>query len=118
MIGCRQQGTVYRPWDGDRVVIATALMMYYRTTGEYPTKSQGLSALVSRPEDLSPETPWTQLANKVPNDPWGNKYQYFPPSGENPPTFEIRSFGRDGIPSDDDLVARFRADTENVEQTN
>ena len=117
-VGCREEGTVYRPWDGDRVTIAAALMTYKATTGEFPLFEQGLIALVNRPKDLPPEVTWKQIMKKVPRDPWGQEYQYFPPTRVNPPTFEVRGFGPDGVRSEDDFVAIFRADTSTIEQTN
>lgn len=109
MIGCRQKGTVYRRLDVDPRAIAAALLMYHQTTGEYPSANQGLPALIDRPVDLPPEAGWKQILDEVPKDPWGNEYHYSPPSGANPPTFEIRCLGRDGTASEDDIVTVFRA---------
>lgn len=109
MNGCRQKGTIYRPLDSDPLTIAAALLMYYQTTGEYPSANQGLPALINRPDDLPLKADWKQLLDEAPKDPWGNEYRYSPPSGTSPPNFEIRSLGRDGIASEDDHVTTFRA---------
>ncbi|MEP4076835.1 type II secretion system protein GspG [Haloferula sp.] len=116
MIGCRQEGTIHRPLEGDPLAIASALLMYHRATGEYPSTDQGLSALVNRPDDLPSQANWKPIFDQVPKDPWGNEYRYSPPSGETPRTFEIRCLGRDGISSEDDIVTTFRA--ESIERIN
>ena len=50
--------------------ISSALDLYRKTTGDYPTTDQGLMALVTRPETLPGESDWEAIANQVPTDPW------------------------------------------------
>ena len=75
-----------------------ALTLYYGDMLSYPTTEQGLAALAERPDNLAnpdryPERPYMR---NIPNDPWGNPYNYeFP--GEHG-EFDIYSFGADGLP--------------------
>lgn len=70
-----------------------ALDQYRLDTGHYPSTSQGLSALMSKPAN---ESKWDgpYLKRDVPPDPWGNAYQYRQP-GEHG-EFDLYSYGRDG----------------------
>lgn len=81
----------------DLNVIANALEMYRLDNFRYPTKSQGLKALVEMPESPPKPKNWNQegYIKKLPLDPWGSQYQYIPPKkGKN---FGLFSFGPDGI---------------------
>lgn len=71
-----------------------ALDLYYLDEGHYPTTSEGLTALVQRPEN-SPTWNGPYLKGGfVPNDPWGNPYVYRSP-GEHG-AYDIVSYGPDG----------------------
>lgn len=90
----------------DFQAISSALDLYHKTTGDYPTTDQGLMALVSRPETLPEEREWQAIATKVPADPWKNEYRYrrLPDSSTRP--FELRSIGPDGVEGiEDDQVS-------------
>ena len=72
----------------------SALDLYYLDEGHYPTTSEGLTALVQRPEN-SPTWNGPYLKGGfVPKDPWGNPYVYRSP-GEHGP-YDIVSYGPDG----------------------
>jgi len=72
----------------------SALDLFYLDEGHYPTTSEGLAALVQRPEN-SPTWNGPYLKGGfVPNDPWGNPYAYRSP-GEHGP-YDIVSYGPDG----------------------
>jgi general secretion pathway protein G len=74
--------------------LGSALDLYYLDEGHYPTTSEGLAALVQRPEN-SPTWNGPYLKGAfVPNDPWGNPYVYRSP-GEHGP-YDIVSYGPDG----------------------
>lgn len=77
--------------------IENALKFYRLDNFAYPTTEQGLEALVSRPADPSIRN-WKQggYLDRLPNDPWGNPYQYLNP-GQNA-EIDIYTFGRDGRP--------------------
>jgi general secretion pathway protein G len=70
-----------------------ALDQYRVDTGHYPTTEQGLAALMSPP---SGEAKWQgpYLKKALPNDPWGNTYQYRLP-GEHG-DYDLLSLGKDG----------------------
>lgn len=73
---------------------SSALDLYYLDEGRYPTSSEGLGALVQRPEN---STTWNGPYLKggmVPPDPWGNVYLYRSP-GEHG-AYDIVSYGSDG----------------------
>ncbi|MGA7178388.1 MAG: type II secretion system major pseudopilin GspG [Thiobacillaceae bacterium] len=72
-----------------------ALDEYRLDVGHYPTTEQGLAALNAQPAG---EARWQgpYLKKAVPNDPWGQAYQYRSP-GEHG-EFDLYSFGKDGKP--------------------
>lgn len=72
-----------------------ALDQYRLDVGRYPTAEQGLAALNAQPAG---EARWKgpYLKKAVPQDPWGNAYQYRNP-GEHG-EFDLFSFGKDGQP--------------------
>lgn len=63
----------------------------------YPTTEQGLAMLVTPPQDSNLRRKWRgpYLEDAVPDDPWGNPYQYSVPGKDGRP-FGIYSFGADG----------------------
>lgn len=72
-----------------------ALDQYRLDVGHYPATDQGLAALNAAPTG---ETRWQgpYLKKAVPNDPWGNPYQYLSP-GEHGEV-DLYSLGKDGQP--------------------
>jgi len=87
-------------------LIESALDQYRLDMMNYPTTSQGLSALVEIPANAARKEqyrPGGYLRGGVPIDPWGAPYQYrFP--GERS-TIDIFSFGADGQAGGEDLDA-------------
>lgn len=82
----------------DIATILQALKLYRLDNQRYPTADQGLQALVQRPS-LPPVPPnWKPngYLERLPQDPWGNPYQYLNPGlhGE----IDVFSFGADGQP--------------------
>jgi general secretion pathway protein G len=73
---------------------ASSLDLFYLDLGRYPTTSEGLPALVTRPGGASAWNGPYLNHNSVPNDPWGHAYKYHAP-GEHTP-YETISFGSDG----------------------
>jgi len=65
--------------------------------GVFPTEEQGLALLSERPKDEKLAAKWhgPYLDEALPNDPWGNPYQYSMP-GSNGQPFALYSFGADG----------------------
>ncbi len=80
-----------------------ALAAYRLDSGHFPVTSQGLKALVERPND---ESRWNgpYLDKAVPDDPWGRPYVYRSP-GEGGRDYDVSSFGKDGTPGGDGVNA-------------
>ncbi|GGC71076.1 type II secretion system major pseudopilin GspG [Marinobacter halophilus] len=75
--------------------IASALDFYRMDNSHYPSTQQGLDALVNRPSGTPEPRSWSDsYMNSVPQDPWGNEYQYISPGTEGP--YDLYSFGSDG----------------------
>lgn len=84
-----------------RANIATAIKMYEIDMGSFPTTDQGLNALAAAPSDAAA---WSgPYIDKKPIDPWGRAYQYKSPGTHNPSTYDLYSFGHDGVESSDDV---------------
>ena len=65
--------------------------------GRFPTESEGLALLNTAPTDEKLRTRWRgpYLDESLPQDPWGNPYQYSLPGTNNQP-FALYSMGADG----------------------
>lgn len=89
---------------------ATAIEAYYIDCGNFPTAEQGLSALRKKPETEPSSDNWggPYLYKDVPNDPWGNEYEYTSPAPDGSP-YGIRSFGADGIEGGEDKNADIKS---------
>ena len=61
---------------------------FFATLDRYPTNAEGLAILAAKSDEF-PEG----LLTFVPNDPWGNAYEYRSPGAED--EYEIISFGAD-----------------------
>jgi len=73
--------------------VQSALAMFKTDTGRFPTTAEGLQALVANP-GLKGYDPDGYL-EKVPSDPWGNRYLYISP-GLHSKDYDLESFGKDG----------------------
>jgi general secretion pathway protein G len=73
----------------------SALDLFYMDAGRYPTDSEGLTVLVSRPSDVDIWNGPYIKDGRVPLDPWGHAYQYHTISDHLPP-YEITSLGPNG----------------------
>ncbi|MGL6260644.1 type II secretion system major pseudopilin GspG [Vibrio sp. WXL103] len=79
----------------DIVALENALDMYRLDNSVYPTTDQGLEALVTKPNNPEPRNYREGgYIRRLPNDPWGNEYQYLSP-GDNG-TIDIFTLGADG----------------------
>lgn len=91
--------------------IESALDMYKLDNYRYPTTDQGLEALVSKPE-RGPEPPNYRdggYLRNMPEDPWGNPYQYLNPGRHG--DIDVYSHGpdgRSGSGSDDDVIGNWQ----------
>jgi len=79
--------------------IQSALALFKTDTGRFPTTSEGLQALVSNP-GLKGYNKDAYL-ERVPTDPWGNKYIYLSP-GIHSKDYDLVSCGKDGEPGGGD----------------
>ena len=73
--------------------IQSALALFKTDTGRFPTTSEGLEVLVSDPGIKGYNS--DGYLDKVPSDPWGNKYIYISP-GVYSKDYDLESFGKDG----------------------
>ena len=74
--------------------LESALDLYALDTGQYPSSSEGLDALMHRPGGVTSWSGPYLKGNEVPNDPWGKPYVYRSP-GEHGP-YDIVSYGPKG----------------------
>lgn len=76
--------------------IASALELYRLDNRTYPTTTQGLDALVTKP--VAPPEPPNWVADgylaALPSDPWGNPYLYRSPGDTG--AYDLVSLGADG----------------------
>ena len=74
-------------------LIESTLALFKTDTGRFPTTSEGLEVLVSDPgiKGYSKDG----YLDKVPLDPWGNKYIYLCP-GVHSKDYDLESYGKDG----------------------
>ena len=63
----------------DVMAIQNALELYKLDNGFYPSTEQGLNALATKPTTSPAPQNWTHYIQSLPNDPWGNPYNYLNP---------------------------------------
>jgi general secretion pathway protein G len=68
--------------------ICEALDAFYSHFDRYPTAEEGIAVLAAKTADFP-----DGLLNKVPNDPWGNPYEYVVPGSNGP--YEVICYGGD-----------------------
>ena len=76
-----------------------ALEIYKLDVGRFPSTSEGLEALVSKPGNATGWNGPYLKGGKVPNDPWNREYNYKYP-GEKA-EMDIFSYGLNGSPGGD-----------------
>lgn len=76
-----------------------ALDLFYLDNDHYPNSNEGLMALIQRPAGMENWNGPYLKKKKIPNDPWGNEYQYQSP-GQNGP-YDLFSYGADNAPGGD-----------------
>jgi general secretion pathway protein G len=79
--------------------IESALALYERDNGTFPTTEQGLKALVEKPSGEPVPNNWHEGGylekGKVPLDPWHHPYVYISPGIHNK-EYDLKSYGADG----------------------
>jgi general secretion pathway protein G len=74
--------------------LKTALDDFYRTCNAYPTTTQGLDALIVKPDTCKDWDPNGYLSSKkVPTDAWGRAFNYVCDDGRH---FILKSLGASG----------------------
>jgi general secretion pathway protein G len=79
-------------------MLETALDTYRLDMGDYP------KALIALSESDAAGWDGPYMPKKIPQDPWGNAYDYASP-GPNGELFQLLSLGKDGSPGGDDNAA-------------
>ena len=74
--------------------IMQALKLYKLDNLRYPSGEQGLQALIAHPSAPPVPPNWRVYLEKLPNDPWGNPYQYLNPGVKG--EVDVMSLGADG----------------------
>src|SRR5262245_61374046 len=74
--------------------LGSALDLYFLDSGQYPSNSEGLAALVQRPGSTASWNGPYLKGSAVPTDPWGKPYVYRSPGQKGP--YDIVSYGSDG----------------------
>lgn len=89
----------------DLSVLSGAIKLYKLDNFRYPTTEQGLRALVEPPttEPLPGNYAGNGYIDRLPQDPWGNPYQYLHPGVHD--EFDIFTLGADGVAGGDGVDA-------------
>ena len=84
--------------------LSTALKLYELDNGQFPSTSQGLNALRTKPSSSPIPKSWNgPYIEKDPVDPWGRPYVYTSP-GDHRPDYDLYSKGKNESSADDDIV--------------
>ena len=79
-----------------------SLELYNMDNGRFPSTEQGLDALISEPtgapEPVNYQPGGYLKGGQLPVDAWGNEFQYESPGSNNRDSFDLWSFGKDGVP--------------------
>jgi len=78
-------------------IIADALARFYLDCGRYPDDSEGLEVLIVPPADLEEKWNGRYLKPSELLDPWDNPYLYVSEGEVNPGSFDLISYGADGL---------------------
>ena len=78
-------------------IIEDALARFYISCGRYPDDSEGLDVLLVAPPDLEEKWNGPYLKQSELFDPWDNPYVYVAEGEVNPGSFDLISFGADGM---------------------
>ncbi|MGJ8535916.1 MAG: type II secretion system major pseudopilin GspG [Parasphingopyxis sp.] len=80
--------------------LGSALDQYRLDNMAYPRTEQGLAALTTPPSDLAQPQRYRQggYIRRLPDDPWGNPYQYTMPGTQSGGPYDIFTYGADGQP--------------------
>jgi general secretion pathway protein G len=84
----------------------TLLAGYRVTAGSFPSTSQGLQALVKKPEGDPKPVMWQKAieGNEIKQDYWKRDFVYKCPGEKNPDGYDLYSLGKDGLTGTDDDI--------------
>ena len=83
-----------------------ALESYRMDNAKFPTSDQGLGSLIQPPPNARNYPPGGYLRERrVPQDAWGNLFQYESPGKHNPHSYDLWSLGADGVTGGSDTDA-------------
>ena len=79
--------------------LSLALDTYRLDNLSYPSTAQGLAALNAAPTGDPVPAGWRgpYMRRGVPADPWGRPYIYRSPGTANPNSYDLLTYGRDGV---------------------
>ena len=80
-------------------ILMQSLKLYKLDNQRFPSAEQGLEALVRKPTAGAVPPNWRPYLDKLPNDPWGQPYQYVNPGVKG--EIDVFSYGADGKPGGD-----------------
>lgn len=91
----------------------TSLTSYRIHMGDYPSTSEGLQALITRPAAKGEKWfgPYIE-GGKIPTDPWGEPYQYAYPGTRNKGSYDLWSKGQDKQSGTADDIGNWDASAE------
>lgn len=77
--------------------------------GRYPTESEGLNALLVKPDAEDIAEKWTgKYIKEAPNDAWGKAINYRVPGQYNADAVDLWSSGPNGTEGDDDDIKNWK----------
>ena len=95
--------------------LGVALELFEVDSGLYPTTDQGLAALLNEPTAAPRAENWRGPYLKraeMPVDPWRRPYQYRSPGDHNVATYDLFSYGKDGLEGGGDDVTNWSSETD------
>ena len=98
-LGGRKRQAEIAATKADIEAITTSLNLYEIDLGEYPKQLQDLVTTTGSEKWNGP-----YLQKGMPRDPWSHDYLYVCPGVHNPQTFDLSSYGPDGVESADDIT--------------
>jgi general secretion pathway protein G len=82
--------------------LSEGLELYKLSYHNYPTTGEGLAALAS------PKGGGAPIMKEIPKDPWDHDYVYIYPGANNQGSFDLMSYGADGVQGGGDDVANYK----------
>ena len=86
-----------------------SLELYNMDNGRFPSTEQGLESLINEPAGspvpVSYQPGGYLKGGQLPPDSWGNPFQYESPGTNNRDSFDLWSFGKDGVSGGEDANA-------------